>query len=133
MPEECHHPDSPLTSGAADAPIPANWRADELLGVRISLTVRLNHIIPIKDLSTANRSRCNSVSSGTRLQVGYLNFSDQTPACDKTFVFCTASILVLAPNRSHIRLIKCRRWSVWSRHYTASRKERVRFLMSALT
>jgi hypothetical protein len=74
MPEECHHPDSPLTSGAADAPIPANWTADELLGVRISLTVRLNHIIPIKDHSTAVRSRYNSVSAGTRLQDGYLNF-----------------------------------------------------------
>jgi hypothetical protein len=74
MPEECHHPDSPLTSGAADAPMPTNWRAVELLGVRISLTARLNHIIPIKGHSTAIRDRYSSVSAGTRLQDGYLNF-----------------------------------------------------------
>jgi len=74
MPEECHHPDSPLTSGAADAPIPASWRADELLGSRISLTVRLNHVNPIKGHSTAIRSRYNSVSAGTRLQDGCLYF-----------------------------------------------------------
>jgi hypothetical protein len=68
MPEECHHPDSPPTSGAADAPILANWRADELLGVRICLTVRLNYITPIKCHSMATRSRYNSVSVDTRLQ-----------------------------------------------------------------
>ena len=78
MPEECHHSDSPLTSGAADAPIPANWRADELLGVRIPFTVRLNHIIPIKSHSTATRSRYNSVSAGTGLQDKYLNFGSDS-------------------------------------------------------
>jgi hypothetical protein len=74
MPEECHHPDSPLTSGAADAPKSENYRADQLkpvtLRVRTFLTVWVNCIIPIKVCSTATRIGNNSASTRTRLQDG---------------------------------------------------------------
>jgi hypothetical protein len=118
MPEECHHPDSALTSGAADAPIPANWRANELLAVHIFLTVRLNHIISIKGHSSAIRSRYNSFSVGTRLQDGYV-ISDSSPACDKLFSSVQRPYWFW---RQTTLLSVCRRLRVWSRHYTTSRK-----------